>query len=112
MIGQTSQKARRAERFPLTCPVQVSWQLPSGETRAVRANCLDVSANGACIECSVPFVSRSNLYLQAPSYGLMGNASVRYCRRQGAKYRVGLEFTWAAALAEKGRISALRSTES
>jgi hypothetical protein len=33
----------------------------------------------------------------------MGNATVRYCRRQGLKFAIGLEFTWAAALAEEGR---------
>jgi hypothetical protein len=28
---------------------------------------------------------------------------VRYCRRKGMKFAIGLEFTWAAALAEEGR---------
>jgi hypothetical protein len=48
-------------------------------------------------------MARSNVYLSAAGYCLMGNATVRYCRRQGMKYSVGLEFTWAAALAEEGR---------
>ena len=64
---------------------------------------MDVSAHGARVDCSEPLSARSSVYLSAPSYGLMGNATVRYCRRQGAKYAVGLEFTWASALAEEGR---------
>jgi hypothetical protein len=39
----------------------------------------------------------------------MGNASVRYCRRHGLKYHIGLEFTWAGAFAEAGRKKALRN---
>jgi hypothetical protein len=111
MAGRIGHGARRDNRYPLECPVLVSWQL-GGETRATRAICLDVSASGARIECNQPLVARSNLYLQAPTYGLMGNATVRYCRRHGLKYHIGLEFTWAAALAEEGRKQALRKNES
>ncbi len=42
----------------------------------------------------------------------MGNATVRYCRRHSMKYYIGLEFSWAAALAEEGRKQALQSGES
>jgi hypothetical protein len=101
--------ARREDRHALVCPLQVSWQVTSRETRTVRATCLDVSAHGACIECSQAIGARTNVYLQAPSLGLMGNASVRYCRPHGPRYRIGLEFTWAAALAEAGRKNALRN---
>jgi len=103
--------ARREERQPFACALQVSWQVTSGETRTVRATCLEVSAQGARIECSQPVAARANVYLQAPSYGLMGNATVRYCRPHGLKYHIGLEFTWAAALAEAGRKKALRNTD-
>jgi hypothetical protein len=73
------------------------------EPVAPRATCLNVSLRGALVECSEPIVARSSVYLSAPSYGLMGNAPVRYCRRKGMKFVIGLEFTWAAALAEEGR---------
>jgi hypothetical protein len=100
---------RREDRYPLGCVVQVSWQLASGEMRTVRGVCLDVSAQGPRTECGQPLEARSNIYLQAPTYGLMGNASVRYCRRHGLKYHIGLEFTWAGAFAEAGRKKALRN---
>lgn len=40
-----------------------------------------------------PIVARSSVYISAPSYGLMGNATVRYCRRKRMKFVIGLEFT-------------------
>ncbi len=95
--------ARREERHPLVCVLQISWQRAGGETCTTRANCRDVSPRGALVECAEPILARSSVYLSAPSYGLMGNATVRYCRRKGLKFAIGLEFTWAAALAEEGR---------
>lgn len=95
--------ARREERHPLMCAQQISWRRAGGETCTTRATCQDVSPRGALVECSEPMVARSSVYVSAPSYGLMGNATVRYCRRKGLKFAIGLEFTWAAALAEEGR---------
>ncbi|MGA3043663.1 MAG: hypothetical protein ABSF54_23050 [Bryobacteraceae bacterium] len=83
--------------------MQISWQNAAGNTLFTRATCREVSLHGARIESSEPLVARSGVYLSAPSFGLMGNATVRYCRRQGMKYTIGLEFTFAAALAEEGR---------
>lgn len=83
--------------------VVMSWQVSTGDTHTARGTFRDVSQDGARIECSEPIAVRSNVYVQAPAYGLMGNATVRHCRRQGLKFSIGLEFSWAAALAEKGR---------
>ena len=69
----------------------------------VRAKCLDLSEQGARIECDQPLELHSNVYLQAPAFGLMGNASVRYCRRSGLKHVAGLLFTSAASQADRGR---------
>src|SRR5690242_19245638 len=94
-------KIRRTERVPLECPLILSWQLPNGETRSARATCRDVSKDGARLDCSEAVSVRSSVYVQAPKYGLMGHATVRYCRKQGLKNSIGLEFSWAAALAGK-----------
>src|SRR5579862_399169 len=94
--------ARREERHPLNIVLQISWLSASGESCATRATCRDVSPRGAMVECSEPIAVRSSVYLSAPSHGLMGNATVRYCRRKGMKFTIGLEFTWAAALAAAG----------
>jgi hypothetical protein len=103
MDARPGLQARREKRYPLTCALHISWQRATGETCNTRATCREVSLHGARIECPEPLVVRSSVYLSAPSYGLMGNATVRYCRRYGLKYAIGLEFTWAAALAEEGR---------
>jgi len=103
MDARRGRGSRREERYPLACALQISGQRASGESWTTRATCRDVSPHGARVECSEPLLARSSVYLSAPSFGLMGNATVRYCRRQGMKFTIGLEFTWAAALAEEGR---------
>jgi len=103
MDAQRGREARREKRYPLTCAVQISWQLANGESCTTRATCREVSLHGARVECGEPLMARSSVYLSAPSYGRMGDATVRYCRRQGMKFAIGLEFTSAVALAEEGR---------
>jgi hypothetical protein len=91
------------ERRPFQGVVQVSWQTRSGETVSIRAKCTDISNQGARIECAQPIDWRTNVYLQAPAYGLMGNATVRYCRRSGTKHIIGLLFSSPASQADQGR---------
>jgi hypothetical protein len=100
MRALRGRQSRRDERYPFTCALQISWQRSTGESCTMRATCREVSLHGARVECDEPLEVRSNVYLNTLSYGLMGNATVRYCRRQGMKYVVGLEFTFAVALAE------------
>ena len=91
--------------------VQLSWQTGSGETKVARAQCLNLSQQGAGIECNQPIEARTMVYLQAPAYGLMGNASVRYCRRAGLKYRMGLLFSVSPTLADPARKKSLRDRD-
>jgi len=97
-------------RRPYQCVVQISWHTRAGETRSARAKCLDLSAEGARIECSQPIDLRANVYLQAAAHGLMGDATVRYCVRAGLKYHIGLLFNAASSLADKGRKHCLRES--
>jgi hypothetical protein len=103
MRVQHTQDIRGGERRPFQGAVKVSWQTRSGEMKTIRAKCVDFSDQGARIECEQPIDFLANVYLQAPGYGLMGNASVRYCRRSGLKYIVGLLFSSAASQADQGR---------
>jgi len=66
----------------------------------VRAQAVGLSEQGAGIVCDRPVEARSMVYLQAPAYGLIGSASVRYCGRSGLKYRRGLLFSASPALAD------------
>jgi hypothetical protein len=98
-----TENIRAGERHPFRGTVQVSWQMRSGEMKTVRAKCVDLSEQGARIECELPIELQTNVYLQAPTYGLMGNASVRYCRRNGIKHIVGLLFSSVVSQADRGR---------
>jgi|SRR5580698_2989831 hypothetical protein len=93
---------RNGQRWPFHGVVQISWQA-GGETKTIRAKCLDMSDQGARIECQQAIDFRTNVYVQAPSYGLMGNATVRYCRRSGMKHIVGLLFSSVGSQGEEGR---------
>ena len=108
MRVQHTEDIRTAERRPFQGAVQVSWQTRSGEMKIIRAECIDLSEQGARIECEQPIDLQTNVYLQAPRYGLMGNASVRYCRRSGIKHIVGLLFSSAASQADQGRKRLIR----
>jgi hypothetical protein len=56
------------------------------------AKCLDVSEHGIAIEVVEPVIVRSFVTLRSEHLKLAGRAGVRYCRRSGGKYLVGLEF--------------------
>jgi hypothetical protein len=103
MQVQSKTSIRGSERRAFQAMVQISWPSSSGEVKLMRAKCLDLSEEGACLECDQPLDLRMNVYLQAPAYGLLGNASVRHCQRSGVKYIVGLLFGSATTLADRGR---------
>jgi hypothetical protein len=94
---------RSDQRHPFDGAVQISWQSQSGEMRTLRAKCQDLSDHGLCIVSEQPIDVRTNVYVQAPAYGLMGNATVRYCRRKGLKHHIGLMFSAATSQADEGR---------
>ena len=100
---QPTKDIRAGERRPFDGAVLVSWQSRSGETKTVRAKCVDFSQQGARIVCESAIDFRANVFVQAPAFGLKGNASVRYCRRSGTKHIVGLLFSAAVSQAEQGR---------
>ena len=111
MLGQHQGDIRKGERRPFQGAVKVSWQDRSGEIKMIQAKCLDLSDQGARIECIQPIEVRTNVYLQAPAFGLMGNASVRYCLRTATKHIVGLLFSSAVSQADEGRKRCLTGKE-
>ena len=94
---------RRHNRWPSKGPVQVSWKDGRGKVKSLWAKCLDLSAEGVCLETNGPIPPRTAVNLHSAQYGDFGTASVRHCARMGVKYSVGLEFTSALALASPGR---------
>jgi hypothetical protein len=106
---ERTQDLRCGERRPFRGAVRVSWQTRSGEMRTIQAKCIDLSEQGVRIECDQPIDLQTNVYLHAPSFGLMGNAWVRHCRRNGLKHVMGLLFSSAASQAEQGRKRLIRN---
>lgn len=105
---QPGHDVRAGERRQFHGDVRVSWQNPSGQMTTIRAKCTDLSELGARIECELPIGFRTQVYLQAPAHGLMGTATVRYCRRSGLKHIVGLLFSSVASQADEGRKRLIR----
>jgi hypothetical protein len=101
--------ARSDQRSPFQCPVQISWQTRSGETACVRGSCVDLSPHGARVICDQPIDLRSNVFVQSPGHGQLGNASVRHCSRFGMKYSIGLLFSSTSSQADEGRKRCIRA---
>ena len=96
-------KLRRHDRRRFQGVVRVLWNDPQGLPKSLPAQCLDLSAEGARLETDVPVPARASIALLSARYGALGNASVRYCTRDGLKYSVGVEFTTPLSLAGPGR---------
>ncbi len=72
--------------------LMVSWKV-AGEVITVSASCRDLSESGVGIATSEPFEYGQTLRLRSAALSGVRTAAVRYCRRHGAVYHVGLEFT-------------------
>ena len=73
--------------------VSVTWQDSHGSFRVLPARGVDICETGAQIEVMEAVDRGNSVMVRADRYKLSTSAAVRYCRRQGPKYRVGLEFT-------------------
>ena len=94
---------RRHMRYPFDGPMQLSWKDPSGQIKNLLAKCVDLSAEGACLETAAPIPSRTSVTMQSARHGNLGIATVRHCIRHTLKYWIGVEFTSALALAGPAR---------
>jgi hypothetical protein len=73
--------------------LRVSWLDPQGSLRmAQRSRVLNVSEEGIAFELPEPAQLGSRVKIQADKHRLLGEATVRHCRRVGPKYVVGVEF--------------------
>jgi hypothetical protein len=84
---------RRHRRYKVDAGVlQVSWLDTAGKMKTTRTRALNVSEDGISLElpqAAMPLLVR----FQSERYNVNGLGNVRYCRRAGSKYVVGLEFT-------------------
>jgi hypothetical protein len=99
----TEGTARPDDRYHVDFPIHISWQDGAGQIRSAAARCRDLSASGLHAETKDPFTPHTLVLVQSGIFGRMGNASVRYCRREGMKYAVGLHFSSSFELSDPVR---------
>jgi len=102
---------RRHVRLRYDGVLRVSWKDPRGLIKKVQARCVDLSAEGACLETDTPIPPRTSIILESPRHGNLGAASVRHCVRDALKYTIGVEFTSALPLAQAGRRRCLEEAQ-
>ena len=94
-------ESRRHRRFVVDSGVlQVAWLDLTGQMKMARTRAVNISEGGICIELPEAARTQSLVRFQSSRFKVMGSGSVRYCRRAGSKYFVGLQFadglTWHA----------------
>lgn len=70
--------------------LRVSWQDGQGRLCVSDAKIINASESGLAIEVPQPLPPLAKLRLRSGQRHLEGNATVRYCRPSGARFRVGL----------------------
>jgi len=89
---------RRHERILVDSRVELSWTNEAGAPCYTRGKVVDASESGIRVEVGERIPLRTRLQIKAPSLGIHGTGSVRFCRSKAMGYQIGLEFlggfTW------------------
>jgi hypothetical protein len=91
LISQTTPlplTPRTAERHRIRC-----WLTICVNHRKILARAVDLSGSGATVESLFPVAVGSKTQIRSHVSLLAGSAHVRYCKRRGLVYRIGLEFS-------------------
>ena len=85
---------RRSRRYDVDGDtLRVSWLGLNGELKVIQqARVLNVSEEGMAFELPEPAQLVSRVKLQSDKHKLLGEGTVRHCRRVGPKHVVGVEF--------------------
>jgi len=94
---------RRHARQPFADQMQISWKDARGQMKNAHARCVDLSAEGACLETNEPIPTRTSVTVYSARHGSLGTASVGHCVRHTFKYSIGVEFTASLVLAGQAR---------
>jgi hypothetical protein len=81
------------QRFRTGCRFKVFWRDKRGRTKSKSVKVVDMTGDGALIQCGVAFDLGSILHLRTRELGLTGSAYVRRCEPLLFTYEIGLEFT-------------------
>jgi hypothetical protein len=92
-LSSKRRELRRHRRFAVDAgTLQVFWLDLTGKMKSTRTRALNISEEGIAIqlpEAAMPLLVRFG----SERFKFKGVGSVKYCRRTGANYVVGLEFT-------------------
>ncbi len=85
---------RRSRRYAVEGEtVRLAWLGLNGTLKTLpHARVVNISEEGIAIEIPEPAQLVSRVKLQADKHRLLGEGTVRHCRRVGSKYVVGIEF--------------------
>ena len=94
-----SANIRRHERLALRYagPGHVDRPVPA-RAKYARVRIFDLSQSGVRLELPEPVDGRAVISICSDDMKVQGQATVRFCRRQGTKYVVGAEFVGAGIL--------------
>jgi hypothetical protein len=86
---------RRSRRYAVDATtLRVSWLGLNGTLKVVQqARVLNISEEGMAFELPEPAQLVTRVKLQSDKHNLLGEGTVRHCRRVGSKYVVGVEFS-------------------
>ena len=79
---------RSAERYRVRC-----WLTLCVNHRRILTRAVNLSGSGATVSSLFPIAVGSYVRIRSSISLLAGSARVRYCRRHGLVYRIGLEFS-------------------
>ncbi|MFY9743456.1 MAG: hypothetical protein WA252_12320 [Candidatus Sulfotelmatobacter sp.] len=96
-------------RTPVMILVDVSWEEQNGVVQKARACMEDKSASGACLRMKTPVVEGSRLSIQWRFEQFAG--IVRYCRREGREYVVGIQRAATSSASHQGEVKSADSRQ-
>jgi hypothetical protein len=83
---------RRQRRYAVdACVLEVSWINITGKMETARTRALNVSEDGMALQLPTAAMP-TRVRFRSDRFKLSGAGTVRYCRRSGAAYIVGVEF--------------------
>ena len=83
----TNRTARELERVPVRC-----WVTLCVHGLKIWVRAANISGTGAMIESLFPIRERSFVEMRSRVGLLVGGGYVRYCKRKGLVYRIGVKF--------------------
>lgn len=90
---------RREPRYPCNDPVQI--RIP-GDFSSIPASVMKVSRSGLCVEIGRSVLEGAQLEIRLPRR-LTVSGEVRYCRRVGTRYQVGIMLPEASGASSKSQ---------